>query len=64
MNVFFFSIFDSIGQLFGDMFAFSVFILKNVIIVCQILDSMNKFLRVECGFAAVKDIRSMNHEDR
>ncbi|KAL3990121.1 Glycosyl hydrolase 47 family protein [Acanthocheilonema viteae] len=30
----------------------------------NILDSMNKFLRVECGFAAVKDIRSMNHEDR
>ncbi|VDN88286.1 unnamed protein product [Brugia pahangi] len=25
---------------------------------------MNKFLRVECGFAAVGDIRSMNHEDR
>ncbi|VDN88388.1 unnamed protein product, partial [Brugia pahangi] len=30
----------------------------------NILDSMNKFLRVECGFAAVGDIRSMNHEDR
>ncbi|MCP9263340.1 alpha-1,2-Mannosidase [Dirofilaria immitis] len=30
----------------------------------NILDSMNKFLRVECGFAAVKDIRSMSHEDR
>ncbi|EJD75564.1 Edem3 protein [Loa loa] len=30
----------------------------------NILDSMNKFLRVECGFAAFKDIRSMNHEDR
>uniref|UniRef100_A0A8R1TQ90 alpha-1,2-Mannosidase n=1 Tax=Onchocerca volvulus TaxID=6282 RepID=A0A8R1TQ90_ONCVO len=30
----------------------------------NVLDSMNKFLRVDCGFAAVKDIRSMNHEDR
>ncbi|VDK69408.1 unnamed protein product [Litomosoides sigmodontis] len=38
---------------------------KHYLRVAQnILDSMNKFLRVECGFAAVKDIRSMNHEDR
>ncbi|VDN01700.1 unnamed protein product [Thelazia callipaeda] len=30
----------------------------------NIVDSMNKYLRVECGYAAVKDIRSMTHEDR
>ncbi|VDN26159.1 unnamed protein product [Gongylonema pulchrum] len=30
----------------------------------DLMDSMNQFLRVECGFAAAKDIRSMSHEDR
>lgn len=59
-----FLISESIKQFLGVILWFLRFMLKNITIVWQILDSMNKFLRVECGFAAVKDIRSMNHEDR
>jgi len=30
----------------------------------QLIDSLNKHVRVRCGFAAVKDVRTMAHEDR
>lgn len=59
-----FPVSDSIEQLLRGTFWFFLFHSEECYIVWQILDSMNKFLRVECGFAAVKDIRAMNHEDR
>ena len=30
----------------------------------QIMDSLEEHVRVECGFAGVKDVRTMLHEDR
>lgn len=29
-----------------------------------ILDNLNRFARVPCGFAAMKDVRTGSHEDR
>lgn len=28
------------------------------------MDSLNELVRVKCGFAGVRDIRTMSHEDR
>ncbi|KHN83235.1 ER degradation-enhancing alpha-mannosidase-like protein 3 [Toxocara canis] len=30
----------------------------------NVMDSLNEFVRVKCGFAGVRDIRTMTHEDR
>uniref|UniRef100_A0A915BGC4 alpha-1,2-Mannosidase n=1 Tax=Parascaris univalens TaxID=6257 RepID=A0A915BGC4_PARUN len=30
----------------------------------NVMDSLNELVRVKCGFAGVRDIRSMSHEDR
>lgn len=30
----------------------------------QVMDSINDYVRVPCGFAGVKDVRTMSHEDR
>lgn len=30
----------------------------------QVLNSLNKYCRVKCGFAGVKDLRTMSQEDR
>ncbi|PAV55972.1 hypothetical protein WR25_25440 [Diploscapter pachys] len=30
----------------------------------NIMDSINRYVRVPCGFAGVKDVRTMTHEDR
>ena len=30
----------------------------------QVMDAMNRFVKVPCGFAGVKDVRTMAHEDR
>lgn len=30
----------------------------------EIVDSLNKYVRVRCGFAGVKDVRTLTHEDR
>ncbi|PIO69231.1 PA domain protein [Teladorsagia circumcincta] len=32
--------------------------------VVQVMDSINDYVRVPCGFAGVKDVRTMSHEDR
>lgn len=29
-----------------------------------IMDNLNRFARVPCGFAAMKDVRTGSHEDR
>lgn len=29
-----------------------------------IIENLNKYARVPCGFAAVKDVRTGSHEDR
>ncbi|KJH40883.1 PA domain protein [Dictyocaulus viviparus] len=30
----------------------------------QVMESINQYVRVPCGFAGVKDVRTMSHEDR
>ena len=29
-----------------------------------IVENLNRYTRVPCGFAAVKDVRNLSHEDR
>jgi len=33
-------------------------------VAAQVVDSIEKYTKVKCGFAGIKDLRSMEHEDR
>ncbi|KAJ1364821.1 hypothetical protein KIN20_024994 [Parelaphostrongylus tenuis] len=35
-----------------------------LLVAKQVLESINEYVRVPCGFAGVKDVRTMSHEDR
>ncbi|KAK6763996.1 hypothetical protein RB195_024351 [Necator americanus] len=36
----------------------------NLSLCSTVMDSINDYVRVPCGFAGVKDVRTMSHEDR
>lgn len=35
-----------------------------LLVAKQVMESINEYVRVPCGFAGVKDVRTMSHEDR